>query len=184
MATQKAPHQGSNYTEIFEIGSDEFGTPVIVFDWTVDSSLEGHPIKGDLKLVITNKINNEDYNTFLTTYLSDTEVTVDKLVFEDGTIYSLPKGVVDSKRFGVIWYDGRVTTKVKVVLGAAVLAGATGNTKTVYGIGEAPVEIQFINYGTGLTIGSDLLNSAIVTPSADVVLAEGEYGCVIFLTAA
>lgn len=150
----------------------------------MESSIEGHPIKGSLKINLTNKINNEAWNTHLKAYLSNKEVTTTNIVYEDGTVEVVVGGVDTAKRVGVIWYDGVVTTKRKIVVGAAVYAGATGNATTVNAnIGDMPVELQFVDFGTGLTIASTLLDSGIVTPTADIVLAAGEVGCVLFLTA-
>lgn len=131
--------------------------------------------------MLTNKSNDETWNTHLKSYLSNKEVSVTKVTYEDGTIETVVSGVDDTKRVGVIWYDGKVTTKRKVVVGAAIYSGSTGNTKTVYGnIGDMPVELQFIDYGTGLTIGSNLFSTPLLTVSADVTLAAGEFGCVLF----
>jgi hypothetical protein len=135
--------------------------------------------------MLTNKINNDAWNTHLKTYLSNKEVTSTKVTYEDGTLETVVSGTSTATTFGVIWYDGKSEgTKRKIVVGAAVYAGTTGNAKTVYGnIGDMPVEIQFIDWGAQLTISSALLDTYKVTPSADIVLATGEYGSVLFLTA-
>lgn len=154
------------------------------YDKTIDSTVEGHPIKNDLKIMLTNKINNEAWNTHLKSYLSNKEVTTNKVTYEDGTLETVISGVDTTKTFGVIWYDGKSDTKRKVVVGAAVYAGTTGNAKTVYGnIGDMPVEIQFVDWGASLTIGSDLLDTDLVSGAADIVLPAGNFGCVVFLTA-
>lgn len=170
---------------MFSLDSDAFTTPLFIYDKTIDSAVEGHPVKGDIKINLNSKISNEDWNTHLKSYLTNKEVTNNKITYEDGEVETVVSGVELSKRVGVIWYDGHVGTKRRIVVGCAVYAGATGNSTTVFGnIGDMPVELQFIDYGTSLTIGSDLLNSGLVTPAADIVLTAGEIGCVLFLTAA
>jgi len=179
---QSAPYQGSNVTTIHPISTNAFGATAFTYDKTIDSTIEGHPIKQDLKIMLTNKTNNEAWNTHLKSYLTNKEVTVTKVTYEDGTLETVISGTDTAKTFGVIWYDGAVGTKRKVVVGAAVYAGTTGNAKTVYGnIGDMPVEIQFVDWGATLTIGSDLLDTDLVTPSADIVLVAGEIGHIAFL---
>lgn len=182
--TQKAPFQGSNYMTVHAISTNTLGAVCFTFDRTVDTTIEGHPAKNNLKIVISNKINSEDYNTFLKTFLSNKEVAVKPVTYEDGTIEYIVSGVDETKTFGVVWYDGKVGSKRKIVMGKAILSGNTGNAKTVYGdIGDMPVEIQFIANAATLTATPGAFCSTYYATPATMTVETDAYGTIQFITA-
>ena len=173
-----APWQGDNLVEIFTITSDATSTTsTFTFDATVDSAIEGHPSKNSVKLTLTNKIDDPDFETFLESYLTDKEVTTNKLTYEDGTTETIVSGVDSSKTFAFIAYRGEVGTKRKVLYGYGVLVGATGNSSVKYGdVGDMPVEIQVLDYGATLTFTAGSFDTTLVSVATDKTLASGEYG--------
>jgi hypothetical protein len=181
---QTAPYQGANYLECFSIATDTAVTSVFAFTKNIDSTLVGHPAKGALTIQIANKTNNEDYNNFLNTFLSTNEITEQKVTYEDGATETVVSGADTTKYLAAIWYDGHVGTKRKVAYGCAVLSGNTGDSKTIYGnIGDFPVELKFIQYGSTLTFPTAKFKDTLVSQAQQTITAT-EVGKISFMTKA
>ena len=193
----KTTQQGMNFLEIWSIQTNAFKTSKFQYNKTVDTSVEGHPLKGNLKISINSKISTKAWEDHLKEFLNNKEVSTNKTTYEDGQIDTIVSGMELTDRFGYIYAVGTAQdTFTKFYAGCGIYSGATGNLKTSYGApGEAPIEIQTVDYAASLTIPSTCFPTTITpsgessarkfadaAPAADIVLASGEYGTIVFLT--
>ncbi len=181
----KAPIGAGNLLTIHPILTGAFQAATFTFDKNVTMDYVGHPLKQSLVITLDNKIDNEAFNTFLKSYLTNANVEESKVEYVDATEDTITSGLSTAKPFGYIWYGGiDADTKRKVIYGKGVLSGDSGNASYQgKGIGNYPIQITTVK-GETLTVASALFNTGKVTMATGVTLASTEYGTIIFATAA
>lgn len=181
---QRSPLGGGNLCEFFALATNAFGTKQThVEDHTKSTKVTGHPTKNKVLIDLDARHADENFNTFLGTYLYPGDITLTEEIYEDAQKDSSPGGST-TYYFGYTLYFGTVKTKRKVLYGIGMVSGNTGD----YSTGDkqyeqSPVQISGVSAPATYTVSAATFNTLLVSGAATVTIASGSYGAYVFLTA-
>jgi hypothetical protein len=154
-------------------------------DKTKSTKVTGHPIKKTLTIDLDARHGDMTFETFLSSYLYDGEVTPVIEKYEDSSQDSSTV-VPSSKYLGYVLYFGANGSSRKVLYGVGVLSGATGDATTgENALEQTPVQITaVVNPSTAaITFASTIWNTDKVTSTVAGSLPTGSYGVYTTLAA-
>jgi len=146
----KTAAKGNNLLQLYTGTFSETGVSfaaaglTIPIDRIIDSSLEGTPAKGNLKITCTTKQYDEDLDNFLTVMGTSDTSEDEKVMFEDRQEQVFSSTLPNAKTFGAVFVGGTIG-KVPLTFGRAKLSGNTGNIKYSSKSAETTFEITFLS---------------------------------------
>lgn len=181
--TLKSPVGGGNLIEIFQLGTNAFGTKAYAFDNIGSVKITGHPKQNKVQVDIDQIAANEEFYTHLNNYLS--EKVIEQVTFdcEDGTQLSY-SNVDASKVFGYVVYFATLGNKRKVFVGTGTYSGETGGTQTANKQFEkVPVQILGVPAPATYSLPTTVWNTEMIQSSgAPTSIAKDSYGTYWFAT--
>jgi|GEM_PF-6405607 len=127
MGQPKAPYGSSSYCTVHTVGTDgTFGASVFTLDKIVSTNIPTHPRQGTFQMEFDHKVNNEAYDTFIDTYLSETPVDAQEQIYEDGSKDIISAGGEAATLLGFVYYEAPLDSKRGVWLSTGYLSGNTG----------------------------------------------------------
>lgn len=183
----RSPGSGGNLAEFFALGTNAFGTKnAHLEDKTKSADITGHPNKKKMSIKYDASHADANFETFLTSYLTNQDLSAVEETYEDGSIDTISPAAA-SQCFGIIHYFGAMGTTRKTFFGVGVVAGDTGNYKTGNKSFEnSPVQVDIVPSPAtyAITATTHLNTSKVATAGCPTQIAKDSYGTYVFMTAA
>jgi hypothetical protein len=187
-------YQGANYLMLLDATTPAAVNAAIAggtFFFTESTNIVGHPLRETMTIDLANKIANEAYETMLTSYLANVDLSPTDFVFEDGqkVTFSNAPAALEDKYVVAFHLSNEVGGKRRITACLGMLTGDTGNFSTAAkGLADMPVQITAIQAPADYVIvGASVLAlgsiACFLSTLSDLTITDGSYGAIVYETA-
>lgn len=184
--TREAALQGTNQLIVASLSfPTQVGGVLYTYNRIANYSIKNVHGKGSVVIDLTQHSDDETLDIHLEPYLANNPINTVEVKYVDGITEQYSISALTSLKLGFIAYGGIVNNKRAVHYGLGVYTGETGDRSySPDTLSAVPIQITGVDPENAVTFPSTLLDTSLVTPTADLTLATGRNSIVTYLAIA